>query len=147
MAGQTRICLKALLLSSCLITPGAAIAQANQNTPDQEQASETAAEGTAKALGQPAVPTSLELSPEGPQSLSDIVVTGQIAYRNRTETVAPELTYDLEFFQKFEPTSVGDSLKRVPGVAFGSDIGERPADPRRRQRPHRLRRSHSCGDR
>ena len=45
-------------------------------------------------------------------------------YRNRTDTVAPELTYGQEFFQKFEPTSVGDPLKRVPGVSFGSDIGE-----------------------
>jgi outer membrane receptor protein involved in Fe transport len=125
MARQSRTFIKALLLSTCLIAPAAAKQQAApQDPPAQEQASETAAEGDAKAAGEAAVPTSEELSPDNPQSLTDIVVTGRITYRNRTETVAPELTYDQEFFQKFEPTSVGDSLKRVPGVAFGSDIGE-----------------------
>lgn len=112
-----------LLLSSCLCAPVGATAQ-DAVQPDQEQASETAAEGDAKAQGEPAVPSSVALSPDDPQTLEDIVVTGRITYRNRTETIAPELTYDQEFFQKFEPTSVGDSLKRVPGVAFGSDIGE-----------------------
>jgi len=53
-----------------------------------------------------------------------IVVTGEIPYRDRTASISPELVYDIEFFQQFEPTSVGDQLKRVPGVAFTSDIGE-----------------------
>jgi|CXWL01.1.fsa_nt_gi TonB-dependent receptor len=57
----------------------------------------------------------------------EIVVTGEIRYRNRTDTVAPELVYDQEFFENFEPLSVGDQLSRVPGVAFTSDIGERDA--------------------
>src|SRR5262245_44106805 len=57
----------------------------------------------------------------------DIVVTGEIQYRNRTDTVAPELVYDQRFFEQFEPLSVGDQLSRVPGVAFTSDIGERDA--------------------
>ncbi|WP_417465209.1 TonB-dependent receptor plug domain-containing protein [Kordiimonas sp.] len=57
-------------------------------------------------------------------SLEEIVVTGKIVTRNRTASVSPELTYDTEFFQKFEPISAGDMLKRVPGVAFTSDIGE-----------------------
>lgn len=60
-------------------------------------------------------------------TLEELVVTGAITYRNRTETVAPELTYSQEFFEKFEPVSVGDQLKRVPGVAFTSDIGEKDA--------------------
>jgi outer membrane receptor protein involved in Fe transport len=35
------------------------------------------------------------------------------------------LSYDLEYFQKFEPNTVGDMLKRVPGVGFvGSDVME-----------------------
>jgi outer membrane receptor protein involved in Fe transport len=35
------------------------------------------------------------------------------------------LSYDLEYFQRFEPNTVGDMLKRVPGIAFvGTDIGE-----------------------
>jgi outer membrane receptor for ferrienterochelin and colicins len=61
------------------------------------------------------------------ESLEDIVVTGEIQYRNRTDTVAPELVYDQRFFEQFEPLSVGDQLSRVPGVAFTSDIGERDA--------------------
>jgi outer membrane receptor for ferrienterochelin and colicins len=93
-------------------------------SPDQEPAAETAAEGDAKAQGEPAVPTSEGLAQSDNRSLEEIVVIGQQIYRNRTDTIAPELTYDQEFFQKFEPTSVGDSLKRVPGVAFTSDIGE-----------------------
>lgn len=62
-----------------------------------------------------------------PQDDEEIVITGQIQYRNRTDTVAPELVYDQEFFENFEPLSVGDQLSRVPGVAFTSDIGERDA--------------------
>ncbi len=34
------------------------------------------------------------------------------------------LSYDEEYFQRFEPLSVGDMMKRVPGVSFQSDIGE-----------------------
>ncbi|CAN5807171.1 hypothetical protein BH11PSE6_BH11PSE6_23020 [soil metagenome] len=55
---------------------------------------------------------------------SDIIVTGQIAFRNRTEDVNPVLSYDLEYFQRFEPVSVGEMLKRVPGVTFTSDVLE-----------------------
>ena len=54
----------------------------------------------------------------------EIIVTGQVATRNRTTAVAPQLTFDREFFEKYEPISVGDALKRTPGVAFTSDIGE-----------------------
>jgi outer membrane receptor for ferrienterochelin and colicins len=125
--------LKGLLISSALMMAEAAGAQTQspptepppvQPAPDQEPAAETGAEGDAKAQGQPAVPTSEDLAAEDDRTLEEIVVIGQQIYRNRTDTVAPELTYGQEFFQKFEPTSVGDSLKRVPGVAFGSDIGE-----------------------
>lgn len=55
---------------------------------------------------------------------SDIIVTGQIAFRNRTADVNPVLSYDLEYFQRFEPVSVGEMLKRVPGVTFTSDVLE-----------------------
>lgn len=64
---------------------------------------------------------------EEEQSLEEVVITGEIQYRNRTDTVAPELVYDQQFFEQFEPLSVGDQLSRVPGVAFTSDIGERDA--------------------
>lgn len=53
-----------------------------------------------------------------------IVVTGEIIYRNRTEDTAPVLEYGQDYFQPFEPLSVGDALKRVPGVAFTSDVLE-----------------------
>ncbi|MBM0105936.1 TonB-dependent receptor [Steroidobacter sp. S1-65] len=53
------------------------------------------------------------------------VVVYATRYRDRTADIAPVLSYDLEYFQKFEPNTVGDMLKRVPGVAFvGSDIAE-----------------------
>ncbi|MCL6740789.1 TonB-dependent receptor [Sphingomonas sp. RB56-2] len=118
--------LQVLLFSSALFVAQGAMAQqaAGPPAPDQEPAAETAAEGDAKAQGEPAVPTSQGLEPADDRSLSDIVVVGSRIYRNRTDTIAPELTFGQEFFQKFEPTSVGDSLKRVPGVAFTSDIGE-----------------------
>ena len=117
--------LQGLLFTSALFAAQSAVAQvANQPTaPDQEPAAETAAEGDAKAAGQPAVPTNEGLETDD-RSLEEIIVRGTRIYRNRTDTVAPELSFGQEFFQKFEPTSVGDSLKRVPGVAFGSDIGE-----------------------
>ncbi len=54
----------------------------------------------------------------------DVVVVNGIAYRNRTEEVAPVLEYGLDYFQPFEPLSVGDALKRVPSVTFLSDVLE-----------------------
>jgi len=67
-----------------------------------------------------------EVPPRGPnnQPIEEIIVFGSVPTRNRTEAVAPELVYDKTFFQRFEPLSVGDALKRVPGVAFSTDVGE-----------------------
>jgi outer membrane receptor protein involved in Fe transport len=63
--------------------------------------------------------------PQGPvSSLEEVIVTGKPAMRNRTDDVVPTLSYDLEYFQRFEPLTVGDALKRVPSVAFLSDILE-----------------------
>lgn len=79
-------------------------------------------------LAMPGVAMAQDAQPaQEEESLEDIVVTGTIQYRNRTDTVAPELVYDQQFFEQFEPLSVGDQLSRVPGVAFTSDIGERDA--------------------
>src|SRR5690606_31754034 len=103
--------LQVLLFSSALFAAQAALAQqppGPTDTPDQEPAAEAAGEGDAKAEGEPAVPTNVGLEPDDGRSLSDIVVVGQRIYRNRTDTIAPELTFGQEFFQKFEPTSVGD---------------------------------------
>jgi outer membrane receptor protein involved in Fe transport len=92
-----RIAVLRALLVTTCLTPGAAFAQAEAQAPAEET------------------------------SIEEIVVTGEITYRNRTDTVAPELVYDQRFFEQFEPLSVGDQLSRVPGVAFTSDIGERDA--------------------
>jgi outer membrane receptor protein involved in Fe transport len=59
-----------------------------------------------------------------PTSVEEIIVTGQPIFRNRTEDVVPTLSYDLEYFQRFEPLTVGDALKRVPSVTFLSDVIE-----------------------
>lgn len=61
---------------------------------------------------------------ETPATASEIVVQARIAYRNRTESTAPVLDYDLDYFQRFEPLTAGDALKRVPSVAFLSDVLE-----------------------
>ncbi|MEZ5961708.1 MAG: TonB-dependent receptor [Hyphomonadaceae bacterium] len=74
-----------------------------------------------------AFPSAALAQDQAVEELEDIVITGEIQYRNRTDTVAPELVYDQQFFEQFEPLSVGDQLSRVPGVAFTSDIGERDA--------------------
>lgn len=125
--------LKGLLFSTALVMADAASAQTEspggqvppaQPAPEQEPAAETAGEGDAKAQGRSAVPTNQGLSTEDNRTLEEIVIVGRQIYRNRTDTIAPELTFGQEFFQKFEPTSVGDQLKRVPGVSFTSDIGE-----------------------
>jgi outer membrane receptor protein involved in Fe transport len=60
----------------------------------------------------------------GFQTTDELIVYGTVVTRNRSETVAPVLSYDLEYFQRFEPISAGDALKRVPGVSFSSDVLE-----------------------
>ena len=63
--------------------------------------------------------------PQGPvSSLEEVIVTGEPVMRNRTDDVVSTLSYDLEFFQRFEPLTVGDALKRVPSVTFLSDVLE-----------------------
>lgn len=62
--------------------------------------------------------------PEPARQLDAVKVTGEIVYRDRTEATAPVLSYDLSYFQRFEPLTVGDMLKRVPSVAFLSDVLE-----------------------
>jgi outer membrane receptor protein involved in Fe transport len=80
------------------------------------------APGYALAQDAPAAPATAQ--DDDVTDLQSVIVTGEIQYRNRTETTAPELVYGQEFFAQFEPVSVGDQLRRVPGVAFTSDIGE-----------------------
>lgn len=58
------------------------------------------------------------------RSIDEIVVYGDNVYRDRAANINPTLSYDLQFFQRFEPTTVGEALKRVPGVVFTSDVLE-----------------------
>lgn len=58
------------------------------------------------------------------QDASTIVVLSGIGYRNRSEEALPELVYDEQFFQRFEPLTAGDALRRVPSVTFLSDVIE-----------------------
>ncbi|HEX7792606.1 MAG TPA: TonB-dependent receptor [Sphingobium sp.] len=61
---------------------------------------------------------------EARRSASDIVVLANIGYRNRSEATEPTLVYNTEYFQRFEPLTAGDALKRVPSVTFLSDVIE-----------------------
>ena len=64
-------------------------------------------------------------APVAQPALTEIeVLARRVNARNRVDTPAPILSYDEAFFQRFEPLSVGDMMKRVPGVSFQSDIGE-----------------------
>jgi iron complex outermembrane recepter protein len=58
------------------------------------------------------------------QTAREIVVQGSIGFRNRSDAAEPVLVYDEEYFQRFEPLTAGDALKRVPGVTFLSDVLE-----------------------
>lgn len=71
------------------------------------------------------IPAAEEDRGDGPITTSqEIVVLGSVGYRNRTEEAEPVLSYDSEFFQRFEPLTAGDALKRVPSVTFLSDVIE-----------------------
>ncbi|MDF7774962.1 TonB-dependent receptor plug domain-containing protein [Sphingomonas sp. AOB5] len=87
----------------------------------------TLALGTAStAMAQTSTPaTQEEAAEEGPiQTSNEIVVQGAIGFRNRSETTVPTLVYDTDYFQRFEPLTAGDALKRVPSVTFLSDVIE-----------------------
>lgn len=82
----------------------------------------------ALSLAAPASAQTAEAEQQAPseeiETAADVVVNGTIAYRNRTEGAEPELVYDQDFFQRFEPLTAGDALKRVPSVTFLSDVIE-----------------------
>ncbi len=59
-----------------------------------------------------------------PQASNQIVVQATIGYRNHSDAPEPVLVYDEEYFQRFEPLTAGDALKRVPSVTFLSDVIE-----------------------
>jgi iron complex outermembrane recepter protein len=57
----------------------------------------------------------------------EVVVIGQNLFRNRSGETEPILEYDAEYFQRFEPLTAGDALRRVPSVTFLSDVLESDA--------------------
>ena len=83
---------------------------------------------SSQALAQ-APSTSDEVSKtDGPiTQASDIVVIAGIGYRDRTDTPEPVPKYGTDYFQRFEPLTAGDALKRVPSVTFLSDVIESDA--------------------
>ncbi len=79
------------------------------------------------AIGLAALPAAVlaQAAPVSQPELTEIeVLAKRVNARNRVDEAAPVLSYDEEYFQRFEPLSVGDMMKRVPGVSFQSDIGE-----------------------
>ncbi len=74
--------------------------------------------------GAPAWAAEVEDDAERTRTVEELVVTGDITFRNRVDGPEPVLAYDLEYFQRFEPLTAGDALKRVPSVAFLSDVLE-----------------------
>lgn len=81
------------------------------------------------------VPADEVAKSDGPiTQASDIVVIAGIGYRDRTDTPEPVLKYGTDYFQRFEPLTAGDALKRVPSVTFLSDVIESDA-PRLRGLP------------
>jgi iron complex outermembrane recepter protein len=83
--------------------------------------------GTSLAVLLPATASAQDaaVQDESVQSANEIVVFGAIGYRNREDDAAePILVYDTDYFQRFEPLTAGDALKRVPSVTFLSDVIE-----------------------
>ncbi|MES2626849.1 MAG: TonB-dependent receptor [Pseudomonadota bacterium] len=65
-----------------------------------------------------------ETSDSAVRSVEEIVIQGQIGYRNRSDDAVPTLEYGLDYIQRFEPLTAGDALKRMPSVTFLSDVIE-----------------------
>lgn len=83
--------------------------------------------GVALCLAPPAFAsesTEADADAEAAKTARQIVVQADIGFRNRSEEAQPVLVYDEEYFQRFEPLTAGDALKRVPSVTFLSDVIE-----------------------
>lgn len=77
-------------------------------------------------LAAPALAEDVPADAESEQTRSarEIVVQGDIGFRNHSDEAEPKLVYDEEYFRRFEPLTAGDALKRVPSVTFLSDVLE-----------------------
>ena len=84
----------------------------------------TCAAAIAFTLASPAVAQDQAPAGEEIQSANTIVVLGEIGFRDRSEDAVPTLQYDEQFFQRFEPLTAGEALRRVPSVTFLSDVLE-----------------------
>lgn len=77
-------------------------------------------------LATPALAEDVPADAESEQTRTarEIVVQGDIGFRNHSDEAEPKLVYDEEYFRRFEPLTAGDALKRVPSVTFLSDVLE-----------------------
>ena len=67
----------------------------------------------AQAVGSVTQEGTEDAAPEAITTSEEIVVQGQIGYRNRTEDAEPVLSYGTDYFQRFEPlTAVDHQLQR-----------------------------------
>lgn len=105
---RLRLSQKAIMLAAAAAIPQAALAE---DLPAEVQSGGAIAETP-------------ETEDDTIQSAKEIVVQGSIGFRNRSDSAEPVLVYDEEYFQRFEPLTAGDALKRVPGVTFLSDVIE-----------------------
>lgn len=78
----------------------------------------------AAAIGAAASQPGVTFAQGAAPASEEVVVTGRIVYRDRVDIPPPVLQYGLDYFERFEPLTVGDMLKRVPGVGFLSDVLE-----------------------
>ncbi|MFN4241535.1 MAG: TonB-dependent receptor plug domain-containing protein [Erythrobacter cryptus] len=104
----------AVALAAGLVAPGLAAEERPANLALTAQATAVAPD-TDQAADEQGAPI---------QTAKEIVVQGAIGFRNRSDAAEPVLVYDEEYFQRFEPLTAGDALKRVPGVTFLSDVIE-----------------------
>jgi len=107
---RLRLSRKAIMLATLAAMPQVALAE-------DLAAAQGADEGAAMAKDE-------QPNEDDIQSAKEIVVQGSIGFRNRSDSAEPVLVYDEEYFQRFEPLTAGDALKRVPGVTFLSDVIE-----------------------
>jgi outer membrane receptor for ferrienterochelin and colicin len=111
---RLRLSRKAIMLAAVAATPQAVLAD--------DLVADDATDVAVQSGG--AIAETPESEDDTIQSAKEIVVQGSIGFRNRSDSAEPVLVYDEEYFQRFEPLTAGDALKRVPGVTFLSDVIE-----------------------
>lgn len=110
-----------LVLGGCIFAvPG--LASAHQGASAQGES--VAQSQTAEAGGAGNGAQVNQEQPKDTVSLNEVVVSTGIVYRKHIDVPEPKISYDKSFFNKFEPISVGDQLRRVPDVSFVGDVGE-----------------------